>query len=46
MTMEKDNENLEKQTDKDLDENGSVLIEEHIKIFDPETDETYINFRG
>lgn len=28
------------------DEWGSVLVEEHIKIFDPETQEVFINVRG
>ena len=36
---------LEETKDK-IDENSGVLVDEHIKIFDPNTDEVLINKRG
>ena len=34
------------ETETETDDSGDILVEEHIKIFDPETQEIYINFRG
>ena len=34
------------ETETETDDSGDILVEEHIKIFDPETKEIYINFRG
>jgi hypothetical protein len=47
--MNMDNENMEKEQNFDtqpVDENSGVLVEGHIKIFDPETQEIYIDKRN
>jgi len=36
----------EKQKQPTVNENSGILIDEHIKIFDPNTNETLINKRG
>ena len=39
---------IENNKDKadEIDDAGDILIEEHIKIFDPNTDQEYVNKRG
>ena len=39
-------DNTENNEDNEIDDAGDILIEEHIKIFDPNTDEEYVNKRG
>jgi len=34
------------ETEDNIDENSGILVDEHIKIFDPNTDEVLINKRG
>lgn len=45
MSMDEIMEN-KKQPEKETDETGSVLVEGHIKIFDPETQEVYVDKRN
>ena len=37
---------IDLDTYKKPDESGNILVDEHIKIFDPNTDEVLINKRG
>jgi len=46
--MKKDEEQKQVKETKEqtVNENSGILIDEHIKIFDPNTNETLINKRG
>lgn len=43
--MDKDKD-IKDEKKKKPDENSGVYIEDHIKIFDPETDEIFVDGRG
>jgi len=36
---------LEKSED-DIDERGKFVVDDHVKIYDPETEEVFVNKRG
>jgi hypothetical protein len=43
---DKQQESVNKQEEKKPDEQGGILVEGHVKIFDPETKEVYVNGRA
>jgi hypothetical protein len=43
---EKTQDSTAKQSAKKPDERGGILIQSHIKIFDPENQEVYVNGRA
>ena len=50
--MNEINKNIDQQTqtpksqEKQPDERGGIYVESHIKIYDPETEEVYVNGRA
>ena len=41
-----DKEDIKDEDEKKPDENSGVYLEDHIKIFDPETQEVFVDGRG
>ena len=46
MEETKQEQQVKPQPEKKPDEKGGILVQSHIKIFDPETKEVYVNGRA